>query len=212
MQLKYLITLTLCTSLYHFPLTAQNRQEKFIKSIIAINLNENWTIEQDSNIVRFLFTDTMALCQYPISPVHFFDDTTVANTYKLELTFEKSWTKHKARKIQKENAVMIDKVKKRIIDYCESINWRTKTNREWVEQEPMRYAFLVPDWTAKEKEMLKSIKRIPNYIINKVGIWIELNTLCVKPKRKNTQLQILFKHLNGLGIDTNLFQWYNEKY
>jgi len=211
MKLRILLTIIgLCIGFH--PSSAQEDIEKLKSKLLSLTLPQAWQIKRDSNKIRFEMTDTMALCQYDISPLRNFDTSTLS-TYKLELTFEANWTKKRLKRTQKRNEELIEYIRARLISYGDSLNWRgVKTNKRWVEENPMNYLYIMNNWTESEKEMIAKVVRLPNDIVDNVGVFVWVNTLCVVPERKDQLILELYSQLNILGIHTENFNWRNEKY
>lgn len=68
-------------------------------------------------------------------------------------------------------------------------------------ENPTRYSYIVKNWSAAEHEMIDQYKRgLPKNIINGVGVFVWVNTLCVLPERKNKLIRELDSKLCMLGI------------
>lgn len=192
---------------------AQENIGSLKQKLRKIELQPTWSIVEDSNRLVFVLTDTMALCQYDISPLRYFDDTLTLSTFKFELSFEEKWTKKRLKRTTKKNQELIQIIQKRIIAYGDSLNWSgVKTNKQWVLENPMRYFYIVRNWTAEEKEILHQIIRLPNSVVDEVGVFVWLNTLCVTPSKKNQLIETFYSQLNALGIQTSNLGWANERY
>jgi len=184
----------------YFHLASTNPPKELKTQLLNMDLPSPWRIKNDSNKITFEMTDTMAFCSNDISPIRYFDTTSI-NTIMVELTLESDWTQKRLKKTKKRNDKLIEYLKTRIVHYGDSIHWSGwKTNKEWVEENPMAYVRFVNNWTASEKEMIDQVVELPNVIVDHTGVFIWCNTLCVLPERKNYPITELRSQLNNLGI------------
>lgn len=195
----FLPLLVICTSLQSS--FAQGDMEDLKNKVMDLALSQSWRVNSNSDKIIFEMTDTMELCgRYDISPL-MHSDTLAINTYKVELTFEDNWTKKRIKLTQKRNEELTEYIKGRIIRYGDSLNWKMpKTNKQSVLEDPMRYMYVVKNWSESDKQMIAQIKLLPVDIIKGVGVFVNVNTLCVMPERKNILIRELHSGLLKLGI------------
>lgn len=192
-------------------LLGQYTVKDILKEIRQVKVVKEWQKDITNNSIKYTLTDTMVLCSYPISPVRR-DRIPALRSYKLELRFENNWSRARIKEVKIANAKILVKIKKRIIAYCESINWATKTNEEWINERPLDFVFLVNDWTHQEKKALDRIKLVPNFIYKGVGIFADVNTICLITESKEKMAKELFSKLEVFGIKRHLLGWHNKKY
>ncbi|WP_028980451.1 hypothetical protein [Sporocytophaga myxococcoides] len=180
---------------------AQKDIEDLKNKVMSLDLSQSWRINSSSDKIILEFTDTMELCgRYDLSPLRL-SDTSATNTYKVELSFENTWTKKRIKLTQKRNEELIAYIKARIIRYGDSLNWKMpKTDKQSILDNPMSYLYVVKNWSESDKQMIAQIKPLPTDLINRVGVFINVNTLCVMPERKNTLIGELHSALLKLGI------------
>ena len=121
----------------------QNQLDKKVIPFSKISLSSKWDINIiDSNTIEYAFTDTIDLCWVQdLSPIrNYCSDTLTPKTFRAKILFENGWSKKRIKNTKSENEIKIDKIRIRLIDYGDSLNWKLpKTNRKLVESRPLNY-------------------------------------------------------------------------
>lgn len=66
--------------------------------------------------------------------------------------------------------------------------------------------YLVKNWSQSDKQKIAEIKPIPAEIIKRVGVFVNVNTLCVLAERKNILIRELYTKLLKVGIHVPVAQ------
>jgi len=191
--------------------TGQHTVKAFINTLEQIDLPKKWKTQTTDNSITYMLRDTLVFCPYPINPTRR-GGIPQLRTYKLMLTLEADWDKVKIKKVKSQNASRLASIKKRIIAYCDSIQWKVMANEHWINERPLDFVYVVKNWTSQEKALITQIKRIPNFIYKRIGIFADVNTICLIPDEKQKMLDNLFSKLKVFGIRSELLGWHNEKY
>ncbi|OJJ21109.1 hypothetical protein BKI52_11105 [marine bacterium AO1-C] len=206
-----ILTLWLLSMTTHQKAVGQNTVKALIKNLKQVDIHKKWKTQTTAQGITYILRDTMVFCPYPVNPVRR-DGIPGLRTYKLTLTFEANWDTPKVREVKKRNAPMLATIKKRLITYCDSIHWRAMTNKIWINERPLDFTYIVENWTNEEKIIIARVKRIPNFIYKGIGIFVDTNTICLIPEKKQKMLEDLFTKLRAYGIRSELLGWHNEKY
>jgi len=195
----------------HQEATGQHTVKALINNLEQIDLHKKWKTQITPHSITYILRDTLVFCPYPVNPIRR-DGIPQLRTYKLMLTLEANWDKAKIEQVKSQNAPRLTILKRRIIAYCDSIQWKAMTNEYWINERLLDFVYIVKNWTSQEKALIAQVKRIPNFIYKGIGIFADLNTICLIPDEKQKMLDNLFSKLKVFGIRSELLGWHNEKY
>ncbi len=214
------VNLTLICLFYFVTTAVSYSQNKLDKKLIPFSkplLTSKWEINIiDSNIIEYAFTDSIDLCwAQDLSPIYYYClDTLTIRTFRLKLSFESGWNKKRIKDNKFENEVKIDKIRRRLIAYGDSINWNFyKNSKQLVESKPLNYIQFIKNWTQDELTMLASIQKLPFDLYKGYGVFIKSNAGYITPSRKQQDIDALYLQLQEMGIkNLRIFTQEPEKY
>lgn len=192
-----------CASFYIFlfflSISAYSQTIESVRKKLVTDLNpkakkHGWKLQQSSNRIDLMFTDTFFV-NTSISPLNNTNGwSNKLDTLYLRIYIEDNWTQKRYDSICFAQRALIDPLIAKYIAHYDSTNWvdAIKTNKELFLADPYFHLLRWNGCTSFEKDRLKQLTRLPEKIIETIGIFTDLNFKCysmIEPRGVNIKVE-----------------------
>ncbi|MEY5046696.1 MAG: hypothetical protein RLZZ175_55 [Bacteroidota bacterium] len=173
MKINISLIFCLCYNILVFGQSNINEvQMDFETKLKKVTKNTNWKIESFKNEIQLKYYNTFFINTI-LNPLN--NRNGILNkpdSIVISFKFENNWNQSKSDSIQKFNLNILNPIKERIFSYYDSTKWSgVMSNRTMFLNTPLKHSIILGN--KNDKNNLSKIIRLPDLIINNVGIFID---------------------------------------
>jgi len=175
--MKYLASIIFCLILNHTycQLQSSELRDSIFERIKSDETGINWQYDSISENLSWTMIDTMYIEFWCCGPPVSWYQLEKVDTVIVSLWFDDGWTTERLKNQIKENRKIIKKLSRKYIRYGNSVRWKYKMSKEGFLENKYHYLSIYPRFSRNGIYNIKDVVRIPDTIINNVGVYLDLS-------------------------------------